>query len=265
MISVYCLDISKISEEQYPIFYAAASKVRQEKAERCRFLPDKIRCVISDLLLQYSVKKWFYAKKEKPEGIKRSLDDNLSTSNMDSFFKELPIVIGENGKPYLKNVPDFFYNLSHSGAWVVLACANHEVGADVERLRPDTKLERMTRRFFTEQECDYIFNGVSDQEKLERFTKVWTCKESYVKYLGIGLAKGLNTFSVDVEQGHILENSCIQEMGSIQENGCSLVCGEQKQEVMVYSEKLGTEYYVSVCAEKDEVQYCFLTAEQLQM
>lgn len=246
MISVYCLDISKISEEQYPIFYTAASGNRQEKAERCRFLPDKMRCVMSDLLLQYSVKKWFYAKNEKLEETKRSLDENLLTSNMDSFFKELPIVISENGKPYLKNVPDFFYNLSHAGNWVVLASADHEIGVDVERIREKTNLERITRRFFTEKERSYIFNGVSDWEKLQRFTAIWTGKESYVKYLGVGLAKGLNTFSVDAE------NACIIEKE------------ELKPVVMLQSKKLDTEYYVSVCAKKDEVQYIFLTALQLR-
>lgn len=229
MIYVYCLDISKISEEQYHLFYSAAARERQEKADRCRFPEDAAHCIMSDILLKYGFQRYF--EKRKPLVCREGLQ----------------IEQGANGKPYIKNAEGFCYNLSHSGKWVVLACGDGEMGIDVEKVRENANLERITRRFFTEEERAYIFAPTKEQERRQRFTKIWTGKEGYVKYLGSGLARGLETFSVDGEKGRVkdAEGNCQEGLG-------------------LKSWLLEDDYFLSLCSEMDEVQMETLRTEQLQ-
>ena len=70
----------------------------------------------------------------------------------------------ENGKPYCDDV---FFNISHSGKYVVLATADSEIGIDIEKIR-DTE-----KRLFAE-----------DFASKEEFFEMWTKKESIIKYLG---------------------------------------------------------------------------------
>ena len=107
---------------------------------------------------------------------------------------EFTLVKNEHGKPRVQSCNDFHFNISHSGHWVVLACGETEVGIDVETIRMDAQKEKITRRFFAQAEQDYVF-----REKVGegvRFFQVWTAKESYLKYLGTGLQKALNSFCV---------------------------------------------------------------------
>lgn len=242
MINVYCLDISQISDEHYKTFYAAASGERQKKADRCRFPADAKRCILADILLRYGA--FHFQEKVSYFMLKENLLDakmqnekfqNTGTEEMNCSKKilELQIAQGPNGKPYVENLDGFHYNLSHSGDWVVLAWGDSEVGVDVEQLRESANLERITRRFFTEEERTYIFAPVEEQERNRRFTKIWTCKESYVKYLGTGLAKSLESFSVDGEHDRV-----------------RLV---DEEPLMLKSWQLGEKYFLSLCCGQDEV------------
>lgn len=232
MIYVYCMDISQVTEEQYRLFYAAASKERQEKAERCRFPEDAKRCILSDILLKYSL--YIFGMRQIPQ--------------IDSK---------ENGKPYIKNAAGFFYNLSHSGKWVVLAWGSSEVGVDVEKFRENVNLERITRRFFTEEERTFIFAGADEQEKIGRFTKIWTGKEAYVKYLGTGLAKCLESFWVDSETDTIREVTGL-DRAQKERAGCESAQKDANDQpetrIMLKSWLLDEEYYLSLCGAPDEVR-----------
>ena len=100
------------------------------------------------------------------------------------------------------------YNVSHAGDWVVLAAAQgFRVGVDVMRT-VDTRVERLDKFFglmrkqFTEQEWLSIHGGSEDnpEQKLERFFRHWTLKESYVKTVGTGLNLDLRTLNFSVEE-----------------------------------------------------------------
>lgn len=91
---------------------------------------------------------------------------------------------GPAGKPCLRpEMPGeraLYFNLSHSGAYAVCALADEEVGCDIQQISPVR--DRLIQRFFHETERAYI--GDSD----ERFTRVWTMRESYAKMTGEGIA-----------------------------------------------------------------------------
>ena len=41
----------------------------------------------------------------------------------------------ENGKPYIKNYPDYHFNISHSNGAVAIAFSDYPVGVDIEKIR----------------------------------------------------------------------------------------------------------------------------------
>ena len=88
----------------------------------------------------------------------------------------------ENGKPYIKNYPDYHFNISHSNGAVAIAFSDYPVGVDIEKIRKvDMKI---VNRFFNESEKDYILNCDCDS----RFTEIWTKKEAFIKKNGLTLS-----------------------------------------------------------------------------
>ncbi len=84
-----------------------------------------------------------------------------------------------NGKPLVqtKDGKKFCFNLSHSGNFIVIACANTHVGVDVEQNR-EVK-DGLLQRVFTQREANYLLS----KDKQEAI-KLWVRKESYIKYKG---------------------------------------------------------------------------------
>ncbi len=114
---------------------------------------------------------------------------------------------GENGKPFLENNGDLFFNLSHSGNTVMCAVSSRPVGCDTEAVRPRS-LE-VARRFFAHAELSFIERGRTDEERLASFYRIWTLKESFVKATGYGMSLPFESFSVVGENGEVSERlSC---------------------------------------------------------
>lgn len=165
MIRVICTDISALSPSDYQALYEKASAERKVRADRYRRREDSLRCVTADALLRYALGTCDYTARKSI-----------------------------SGKPFIEGRENFHYNLSHSGNWVVIVFGDSEVGVDVEKLRTDTDMDAIARRFFTAEEQRYVF--AEEQKRHQRFFEIWTGKESYLKYLGTGLKKDLTSFSV---------------------------------------------------------------------
>lgn len=161
MIRILCADILSADACICEALFEKASPERKYRAERYRCQQDKLRCVTADALLKTALKT-------------------------DPFQIEK----GRFGKPYIKGREDFFYNLSHSGRYVVIAWGDREVGVDVQQHEENTNIQVIAERYFTSEEQAYV------QGDLQRFYEIWTKKESYVKYTGQGLGRGLRSFSV---------------------------------------------------------------------
>lgn len=95
------------------------------------------------------------------------------------------------GKPLLKTMEDFHFNISHSKNWIVLAVDNFPIGIDIEILR-DVNF-KIAKRFYTNQEYNYILR-TSGHDKTKRFYEVWTMKESYMKAIGKGFLLSPTSF-----------------------------------------------------------------------
>ena len=111
---------------------------------------------------------------------------------LDGPMPPLEITCSEAGKPALQDGPAF--SLSHSGERVLCALSDEPVGADLQQLRPCNPA--LVRRFFTAEEGAWL---EAQQERDLAFTLLWSLKESYVKFLGSGIAKThLDSFTVRV-------------------------------------------------------------------
>lgn len=107
---------------------------------------------------------------------------------------------GPKGKPVLKDADNKYFNITHSGDWVVCGISDSEIGVDIEI----SKKARMNvaTRFFTSTEVDKL-NSLEGTAQDDYFFLLWTVKESYLKYLGTGLTKPLNSFDVSCNDGII--------------------------------------------------------------
>ena len=169
MIQVYAVNVSSINRQVYDTLYAQASPERKKRADKCRHWENAYTCIAAEALLRHAVKTHLHTGKY-------TLETNAY------------------GKPRIKEKPDFHFNLSHSGNWVVLAFGGSEVGVDVETILMDDKKIKVAHRFFGEQERQFVFQTEVDSHK--RFFQIWTAKESYLKFLGTGLQTPLTSFDV---------------------------------------------------------------------
>ena len=115
------------------------------------------------------------------------------------------IIFGKHGKPHFKNVKKSF-NISHSGNYVIIAASDYNIGIDIQRMEKRNQL--VAERNFCTGECAYINENDNEEIKRQRFHEIWTIKEAYLKNIGMGLRKPLNSFEIDLsgDNPRILDN-----------------------------------------------------------
>lgn len=109
----------------------------------------------------------------------------------------------KNRRPYIKCNTPLDFNISHTENFVV--CALHtekmsRVGIDIEKIGGHKDEERLISRFFSDGEIAFYKN--SDDKSLA-FSSLWTRKEAYLKYTGIGIGKGFSESDVTTLTGVI--------------------------------------------------------------
>lgn len=132
-------------------------------------------------------------RKEKIKNYKSEQQKQLSAFCeillFDVLGEKVEILYDDFGKPYIKN-SDLFINFSHSGNISVCAISDKPVGVDVEKIR--TLNIKIAEKHFTDTELNKILNNEVE------FIKYWTLKESYLKYLGTGLRRKINSFEISI-------------------------------------------------------------------
>lgn len=79
-----------------------------------------------------------------------------------------------------------------------------------------------------------------------RFTKIWTFKESYVKFLGTGLSTNLNSFSINATLGIVTNQN-----------------GEILKYLNLKSYLFDTDYFLSICSIEEDVSFHEIQLNQL--
>lgn len=208
----YAINIDHISSSQLECLKTFASKERLERVKMFRYEEDVKRSILAEIIVKYEICKHF--------GIDM---DEITFDQM------------EYGKLFVKGHPELCFNLSHSGKWVVCALSNKPVGIDVEEVKDDCI--SIAKRFFTLKENERINACKSANEKKQEFFQLWTLKESYMKEIGLGFHKSLNSF--EMRKNNQMEQ--VYDEGRLISN-----CKFDKY-------RLGDDYWVSICSENEEI------------
>jgi len=200
VIRIVCADIASADGCIYRGLYKKASDQRKSRADRYLRQEDKLRCVTAAALLK---------------NVLGADDDQIAKNDF--------------GKPYLKDRRGVYYNLSHSGRYVVLAWGDTELGIDVQKHEACANMEAIGMRFFALDELQYARGDIG------RFYEIWTKKESFLKYTGKGLHTDLRAFSVLAPES----------------------------DIRYFYRTLGTDYSLSLCTEDHEIETTLLDVQQL--
>ena len=167
----YKYNIKELSDIEYQKWYSLMCNEKQRRVERLRFDDDKKRTVAGEMLAKKAISEWC----------------NVAVEDIIFDYKEY-------GKPYAIGL-DVEFNISHSEDVVVCAIDSSPIGIDVEKIRPiDLKV---AKQICTDDELIYLFGHLPDKQDFEyladieiltRFFEIWTKKEAYGKYIGIGFS-----------------------------------------------------------------------------
>lgn len=92
---------------------------------------------------------------------------------------------GPDGKPYLPGNPGIRFNMSHCARGIVCAVSDRDVGVDIEVIQYDSLV---AEHVLNGEELAEVAAAVSPAEK---FTELWTRKESFLKLTGEGLVEDM--------------------------------------------------------------------------
>ena len=162
----------------------------------------------------------------------------------------LQYTYGESGKPYLAEYPGIYFGLSHSEDVVVCVISGQEIGVDVQK---HVKVkDGIAQRFFTEEENRFLETLKTEQDAEsgtyeEWFFRIWSIKESYIKFTGKGMKQGLNTFDIYFDRGMIQEKDgdamayfheiCLEDLTEY----AGSVCMKEQEEIRITKVELTEE------------------------
>jgi 4'-phosphopantetheinyl transferase len=79
------------------------------------------------------------------------------------------------------------FNLSHSHTRGLIAISKEqEIGVDLECVRSEVKIAKLSERYFTRSEHRAIME-LAQEQRAARFFRYWVAKEAVLKATGIGL------------------------------------------------------------------------------
>ena len=108
------------------------------------------------------------------------------------------------GKPRLAGeepLTSMRFSVSHADDLALFGFVRgHEMGIDVERIRPDIDVEDLAARYFSPNEFKKLRSLPADQQR-EAFYCGWTRKEAYLKGRGEGLSFPLDRVEVSLTPG----------------------------------------------------------------
>jgi 4'-phosphopantetheinyl transferase len=133
--------------------------------------------------------RYFHVRDKNRFIISRGALRNILAKYLNIQPSGVEFEIGPNKKPHIKNAAGnkLYYNMSHSGDWILLAVANSEIGADTEFINDTYSYKDVLKDNFSADEINYINQGPS----IDRFYQLWTRKEALTKATGKGLDEDL--------------------------------------------------------------------------
>ena len=156
----------------------------------------------------------------------------------DINVKKIPIAYNQYGKPFFKSLKNNFFNISHSKDKIFIAISDKEIGVDVEYKKNDVSLcMKIAKRFYSDYEYELMKERFDKNEKdcVDLFYRLWTIRESFVKYLGTGLIYEKNDIVISFDDNDkpylkyfkdekLYQNPCIFEELDNRDNYKYCIC-----------------------------------------
>lgn len=99
----------------------------------------------------------------------------------------------KHGKPFLRDYPNVFFNISHAGNTALCAVSKQPVGADIQDIR--NLKANISRKICTPHELERL---EQTNDKNRELCRLWCMKESVGKLTGNGFAEGFT--AIETEQ-----------------------------------------------------------------
>ncbi len=188
MIRIYYMRLNgDCSKEQSLALYKMLPQERRESVDRAKRQEIAQKRLYTGAFLQHVLSKetglsvgqlhYRYNEWGKPE---LDVDIILRETDLDTSSQDL--------------IRHIYFNLSHSGEYVVLAVSDSPVGVDVEH--KSKSYEILAKRCFCEEEYKDIQAAITEEERKHRFLEYWTMKEAYIKCIGEGMRIPMNSFQI---------------------------------------------------------------------
>lgn len=152
-------DLDALGDEFVANNFYRLPACRQQYCAKYQQIFDRDRCLLAYLLLEKGLKEHF------------------------AIDQPLEFTYNHYGKPYLKDIPNIYFNMSHCKCGVVCALADCEIGVDIQEVRP-FEID-IARRVCSESEIQQLLDS-DDPARL--FCRIWTKKESFAKAKGASVA-----------------------------------------------------------------------------
>ena len=147
---------------------------RWEKVNKIKKEEDRLRSIAAGILLSYGLRE---------NGI-----------DLDAC----QLIMGTHGKPQVAGCEGLHFNLSHTGNYAVAVFSDAPVGIDIEHRR--ALKQTLLDKCCTKGEQAWI---QSQPDKEMAFVRLWTAKESYVKWSGEGITFPLKSIAVHRKENGI--------------------------------------------------------------
>jgi 4'-phosphopantetheinyl transferase len=179
-VSVWRLELSR-SPAQLAELWRLLSLSEQAKARRFVYEVDRSRYVAAHGLMRCALAQC-----------------------VDAGPRDLEFAAGPEGKPrWGRPALGPSFNLSHAGELGLLAVAwGREVGVDIEKIRSIEDLDNLASTCLSSSEAAQL-GALPEAERLMAFFECWTRKEAFLKALGVGLSRPLDSFAVTLGPGKL--------------------------------------------------------------
>lgn len=156
-MNIFIKDWTLHSKRKIELYYEGLSNNQKLEVSRFKRKEDQTRAVFSSYLL----------------------NEFMNRHNL----KKHQLVVSKEGKKLITSM-HIYFNISHSGKYIIFAEHSDEIGIDIEEISEYN--EKIAKYCYTLYENKQLDQLASDKKE-ELFIWIWTRKEAYVKKLGIGL------------------------------------------------------------------------------
>ncbi|KAK9171168.1 4'-phosphopantetheinyl transferase [Cryptosporidium meleagridis] len=205
-----------------------------ERILRYKMLDDRKRSLLSVLLMKLALMNYY-----------------------DISAKQVKIIREKGMKPYFKYDSEsdsmLHFNVSHDGDVVVIILSKYMVGIDIMKtelspsriqlsnnvMEANEKFLNNMKNVFQPSEWEYI------QKDISKFMHYWTIKESFVKYIGLGLYIDPKRILID---SSLVKENYQNNSNSLYLKQSNIYLDNQLQSCEIYSSnKIVSNYYISFC------------------